>query len=125
MKIIISENQFLKLNEELSDKDKRFFLRRIEKYEAMIDYKMRESLNSYCHGKRTRREIQKNKYVEWIRGYIYEMIERYDVENVNFNPYFEDHSDNTKKFENIYNVYFKPKIERFFKENCKLYLSPS
>jgi coenzyme F420-reducing hydrogenase delta subunit len=111
VKRVISEN-----NEDI------FFLRRLQKYDALIDYKMKEVLSTYCKG--SKKLKQRENFVERIRDFIYEEIERFDVLNISFNPWIQDYSEKTKGFEKIFNSVYVEKIERFFDENCKM-KSPS
>lgn len=94
-----------------------FFRRRFNKYEVLIDYKMREMLKFYCKG--SNKAKRKKEFVDKIKDFIYEHIERFDVSNIMFDPFSDDYSEGTKDFEKIFNSFFLEKIERFFNENCK------
>jgi hypothetical protein len=111
VKRVINEN-----NEDI------FFLRRLEKYDGLIDYKMREVLPTYCKG--SKKIKQRENFVERIKDFIYEHIERFDVSNTSFNPWVQDYSEKTKGFEKVFNSVYVEKLERFFDENCKM-KSPS
>jgi len=93
--------------------NKLFFLRRLRKYDSLIDYKMKESLKSYCKGG------TKKEYVQWVKDFILVSIERNDFDNIHFYFGVDEFSEDTKKFEKFFDLLYSKKIESYYDNNCK------
>ena len=113
----------------MNENDKQnFFRRRLYKYDGLLNWKMNESLKRFClyqGGKGNSKSELKKRYVENLKEYIFEVIERDDFRNISFSPYYDDYSEDTKKFEKIFNQIYLDKINNYFDENCTAKNNPT